>query len=374
MHVTRLAHIDECRHAQAGWDNVASTITFRRSAWLQSWWRYYQADRELYVLHVTDDRGETVGITPWFIEQSVGKGRVIRPLGCGEVCSDHVGIMATAGREEQVLSALVKWLARAAAGDQEAADRWDLLDLVACDVEDRVTSRFVQQLDGAGCRVHKRPALGCWMIALPDDWETYVSSLHRIHRKQVRGLQRKWLDSGKARLHTIERSEDLEGGMSILIDLHQRRRMSLGDAGCFASDAFRGFLHEAAARLLAENLLRLHWLEVGGRPVAADIQILAGDTVYAYQAGMEPEAADIGPGQIIQTATLKIAIEDGRRVFDFLRGDETYKSHWQARRHECVDYRVVAPRPTSNLRHQMWLAGDTMKQWIKLGLQLTGMH
>ena len=373
MQVTRLVNIEQCRLIGPAWDCMAHGNPFRQSAWLQGWWPYYQQGRELFVLQVTDDHDEVVGVAPWFIETSLRQGRIVRPLGCGEVCSEYLGILTTVEHEDRVIAELVQWLSDAAAGKLTPADRWDLLDLVSADAADRVMARLMEQLAAAESHVHKRPAMDCWRIDLPDTWDEYLGMLSKAHRKRVRRIDRKWLESGEARLHTVSDADDLQRGMQILTDLHQRRHEAIGAPGCFASQAFAGFLLDAAERLRISQSLRLHWLELQGRPVAAEFYLLGGETIYAYQAGIDPEALDLGPGQISQVATLKLAIAEKQRQFDFLRGDEPYKSHWRAYPRPCVDYRVVPHRPAAQLRHQMWLAGDTMKGWIRSGLQLAGM-
>ena len=39
------------------------------------------------------------------------------------------------------------------------------------------------------------------------------------------------------------------------------------------------------------------WLEHDGQPVSVEYQFELGDTIYAYQSGVAPEALDIEPGR-----------------------------------------------------------------------------
>ncbi|MCH7690650.1 MAG: GNAT family N-acetyltransferase, partial [candidate division Zixibacteria bacterium] len=167
--------------------------------------------------------------------------------------------------------------------------------------------------------------MNCWRIELPNTWEEYVASLSKSHRKQVRRVERRLLETGKAQLQTAQTLGELEQGMEILIDLHRRRRQSLGEKGCFQCPQFAGFLNEAAQRLFRQDCLQLHWMELAGRPVAAEFHLLGGRTIYAYQAGIDPDALAEEPGRIMTIAVLKKAIAEGWRSFDFLRGDESYK-------------------------------------------------
>jgi CelD/BcsL family acetyltransferase involved in cellulose biosynthesis len=155
--------------------------------------------------------------------------------------------------------------------------------------------------------------------------------------------------------------------MEILTDLHQRRRRSLAEAGRFASPRFTAFHRAVAGPLLAAGRLRLHWLERAGRPIAAEYHLAGGAVIYAYQAGVDPDALEHEPGSLITLAVLRRAMDEGYREFDFLRGDEPYKAHWRAEPCAGVELRLVAPRPLAQLRHGLWLAGSGVKRWATAG-------
>jgi len=158
--------------------------------------------------------------------------------------------------------------------------------------------------------------------------------------------------------------------MEILVDLHQRRRVGLGEAGRFACPRFHAFLHEAAERLLARDQLRLFWVELDGRPAAAEFQIACGQVTYAYQAGVDPELLDLEPGRVITIATIQRAIDEGQRAMDLLRGDEPYKAHWRAEPRPTHHLRIVPPRAAARLRHGLWTAGSNVKQWFRTAPQV----
>jgi len=147
--------------------------------------------------------------------------------------------------------------------------------------------------------------------------------------------------------------------------LHQRRRQSLGEAGCFASRAFTAFHAEAMEQLLATQSLRLHWLELDGCPVAAEYHLVGGRVIYGYQSGVDPERLDDEPGRLAAIVTLKLAIEEGYQAFDFLRGDEPYKAHWRAEPRAMLDWRIVPKRLTARLKHTVWLARERVKQMVR---------
>ena len=86
---------------------------------------------------------------------------------------------------------------------------------------------------------------------------------------------------------------------------------------------------------------------------------------YFYQGGIDPQRLSEKPGHLITAAMVKRAIEQGGRAIDFLRGDEPYKAHFRAVARPLLALHVVPDRTMSRLRNQLWLAGRSVKRWLK---------
>ena len=366
MHVLPYDNLTHLAACQEQWDGLSAGIPFRSWAWASTWWRHYgqpQSNRRLCVLAVRDQCGRLAGLAPFCLENRGPMGRVLRLLGSGEVCSDYLGLMCRPGLAEPVSEAIAQWLCRQA-GASSADQRWDLLRLEAVDAEDHPTLCLAEALGRAGCWVHRRPGPCCWRVDLPPTWDEYLGSLSKSHRKQVRRADRGLFASGRAVLRTVACRPELGQAMDLLEDLHQRRRGQLGQRGCFASARFGAFHRDVAAALLAQGQLQLHWLELDGRPVAAEYHLSGSGVLYAYQAGVDPEALGHQPGNLITQATLRRAIEQGFRSFDFLRGDEPYKAHWRSRPRPTLEIRAAADRAAARFRQRVWLAGLKVKRFF----------
>jgi CelD/BcsL family acetyltransferase involved in cellulose biosynthesis len=371
MRITRLTNLDELTPYADAWDRLASGAPMRSWTWLSHWWRHYgptNGDRlrtQLAVLGVFDDAGGLVGIAPWYLEGSAIHGRVLRMLGSGEVCSDYLSVLCHPATEAVVVEALANYLVKQAVGVGPDTLRWDLLELDGVDAEDHVVASLARAMGEAGCTVHCRPGMNCWRLELPLDWESYVASLSKNLRRDLRRLERDLLDTNRAVLHSASRLDDLSHAMDILVELHQRRRRMLGETGCFDSERFIGFYHDVVPDLLRHGQVQFDWLELDGQPIAAEFQLVGNGILYFYQAGVDPAAMEHQPGKLINLVILRQAIQRGYHAFDFLRGDEPYKARFGARPRPSVEFRIVPPRTVAKLRHNLWLAGNGMKQWIK---------
>lgn len=345
------------------WNALATEIPFLRSEWLATWWRHFRSvDDELFMPAVYD-RGRLVGLAPWYLSRDRWQGRVVRFLGTGKVCSEYLTVL-TGGDNREVVARLAAWLT------SEAAEKWDMLDFDGVPQCDALLAALVDSLSAEGCRVFRRRREQIWRLTLPGSWDELVSRLSKKRRAKFRWQEREFFDSGRATLETAVDATGIARGLDVLHRLHQARRDSLGESGCFAVPQFNAFLADAAAQFQRLGQLRLQWIEVDRQPAAVEFDLLGDDALFYYQTGIDPGRAEISPGWLLQAASLKRAIAEGRRSFDFLRGDEAYKSTWGARPAPLVQYRVASRRPLARLRHGLWLAAlegrnrwQTSKKW-----------
>ncbi len=358
------------------WNRMAAGVPFRSWEWLSTWWRHYgpsagwdDRTRRLQMLCVLDESGIPAGFAPFYSEDSAAAGRVLRLLGDGEVCSEYLGVLAAAGREEAVALAIADHLADRFHAVRSSPDRWDMILLEAVNANDPVLRPMLEQLRQLGGAVHCRPGPGCWRIELPGSWEEMYARLSKNHRRQVRRLLQANERRGVA-LHKVEHLSELPDAFGHLIDLHQRRWQVRGRSGCFASDRFLAFHGDVTPQLLRAGQLRLLWLEAEGTPLAAEYQLAGVGTIYLYQAGLDPDRLDWEPGHLATARVLQHAITQGCRRFDFLRGNEPYKAQWQAEFHGNATVRVIAPRVAARARHQAWLTVRTAKDWARRSLKL----
>lgn len=372
MHIRRFASLDELAPYADDWDRLAAGVPFCSSTWLWHWWRHYgpqkdgdRARTSLAVLGAFNDAKVLMGIAPWYVDHSIVHGRVLRPLGSGEVCSDYLSLLCHPAAKDAVVDALAEYLVHSALNDAPGALRWDLLELDGVDAEDRVMTNLLDNLALLDCTIHRRPGLNCWRLELPADWDCYVASLAKRQRRTVRRLEKDVIHTDRVVLHALARLDELPAAMDVLVDLHQRRRQMLGEPGCFASPPFLAFYRNVVPELLRRGQVQLYWLELDGKPAAAEYHLQGDGILYVYQAGVNPDLMEHQPGNVINLMILRQAIERGFRAYDFLRGEEGYKARFGAHPRPTFGWRAVSPRVAAQVRHNLWLAGSNVKQWLR---------
>ena len=353
MHVRCFHSLNDLEPYRDAWETLAAGNVFRSWTWQSTWWRHYGAscsERSLNVQLAFADASQSPeslrAILPVYSETSWAHGRVLRLLGDGEVCSDHLGLLTSPADGADAAAAIVDAMIH--------GEPWDLLDLTAIDEHDAAAFHLVDEFAACGFSTKRHLADRCWVIDLPSTWEEYLALQSKSHRKQLRQLERRVLDSDRATWHTVTSIDEFGDAWSTLVDLHQRRRQQLGEPGCFASAAWAAFHWEVAQRLLARGGLRLSTLHLDGRPLAAEYHLAGLDTTWAYQGGLDPTRLADEPGQLSTLASIRRAIEDRQTHFDFLRGDEPYKAHWRAVPRQTYRLTAVPNRLWPRVRQSAW--------------------
>jgi len=154
----------------------------------------------------------------------------------------------------------------------------------------------------------------------------YLATLGKKTRHEIRRKVRRAEAVGEIRL---DESPDPLADLETFINLHQKK---WGDEGLFP-DTPGGAQSRVLFRRLfelygSEGPLRLTFLSIGGRQIAAGIHFETDDGYLFYNMGMDPDARDLSPGVLMIHGLVARALAAGVRRLDFLRGDEPYKYEW----------------------------------------------
>jgi CelD/BcsL family acetyltransferase involved in cellulose biosynthesis len=342
------------------WNRLAGDVPCRRWEWLAPWWRHYALPEDhLFVLVVRDHEGEVHAIAPWYVRDSLVQGRVVRFLGSGDVCSDYLTILADREHRAAAINAIVDYLTGGAAGE------WDLIELTGVSADDPTIGEFIREMQRRDVLVHQQAGESCWRLELPSDWDKYLSTLSKTRRERTRQLVRRNFNTGRVSIKPAANADSVRELYELLIVLHQKRRRSLGEEGCFSDPRFTAYHREVIENFLDSGRLRLQGVFLDGRPAAIVYELIGGDTIYFYQSGIEPDLLDERPGWLGTIGSLRLTIAEGFKTFDFMRGDEAYKASWGAKVAPMVDTRLVAPRAAAIVRHNAWRARQQMRRWLK---------
>lgn len=299
--------------------------------WLHSWWKFYGEESKLMILAVEKDQ-EIIALAPLMIRtKPLGflKAKEIVFLGSFGVGSDYLDFIIARGRESSSVNKIFHYLAR---NDQ----KWDTINLTNIPE----TSKSIDHIKGAcnnlGYFSEVKASVVCPLIQLPSTWDEYVSTLSRSMRTTLRRKHNKLSKSAEIEYEVIREQADLDAAVNDLIHLNRLRMKTKNLQGAFRDNRFTEFHENLISILYNDNILHLSFLKANDTRIAALYNFIYNDTCYYYQSGFDPNWAKFSPGTVQFSFSIREAIHNGIRVYDFLQGDESYKFNWTNMNRHCV--------------------------------------
>jgi len=291
----------------------ATHTLFLTREWQAVWWRNL-GEGALRVFAWRDAAGALIGIAPLFFTAGQPGPAEATFVGCREV-SDYLDFIFDRQHEAECYRALVEAL------DSPACPEWNALSL--CNIpETSPTLAVLPELARQrGWRAEMRFEDVCPIIALPDTFDAYLATLDGRERRE---LQRKLRRAGQdATVTFAESAEALDRDMD---DFLRLMTASTPAKAGFMTPRMASFFRAMARVMLGAGWLQLSFLEVGGSRAATYLNFAYDDSVLVYNSGLDPtQFAYLSPGQVLLGRLIEGAIQQGRRAFDFLQGDEEYK-------------------------------------------------
>jgi len=287
--------------------------------------------------------------------------------------ADYATILADPADMPAVADALADALGAEAHPDPDHPAEWDIVDLRRLrsgdPAIDALAAAFGAREMPEGWTLNLEREEVCPVAPLPvvdttdaeARMDAYLATLGKKERHEIRRKVRRAEGHGGIRfVESIDPrgpamldgrpAPDANGrtDLEIFIDLHQARWGADGlfpdtpggaQSRTFVDRLFEEFRSVTAADVgcsaaVGEHVpgcpIRLSFLWVGDRRVAASIHFETPDSILYYNAGVDPEAGSLSPGVLLVWSLVERALETGRTRLDFLRGNEGYKYEWGA--------------------------------------------
>jgi CelD/BcsL family acetyltransferase involved in cellulose biosynthesis len=230
----------------------------------------------------------------------------------GGELTDEQDVVAPSGQEHDVASAVAGWIAA-------DAPRRVQLDFVPEDVPTLGTMAAI--FGESGYRVERSRLIPSPRLSLPADFETYVRSLGKKERHELR---RKIRRLERATQATFRWAADGERAAALdrFFALH---RLSRGQKADFMTADNERFFRDVADALAPLGRLRLGVLRAHDEDAAVLFAFAYRGTLALYNAAYDPALASLSIGIVSHAWAIREAIAERLDAYDLLRGDEPYK-------------------------------------------------
>lgn len=340
----------ECRSPFLSWE------------WLSTWFKWFGADRIPFILKVLRDN-QLIGLLPLCLDEKRILGMKLRRLcfiGENQGGADYLDLIAKPEDQPEILSAIFDFL--------RAEDCFDLISLENL-ANDSEAYGFLQNFAGQEnkrFRYSDSTAAICPQINLEGGWETILK-------------QSKRAGNFKRRLKQLEKMPDFEFRSVVSPDetspaferfyrLHERRWIKSGGSELSGHPRLVSFQRDLIATLAQTGLLRFDELWVEGDCRASVYGLDDGKTFFYYNSGYDLDWANYSVGLVLIGLSVKNAVGRGNTLYDFLRGEETYKFDWANRNSELKNVKLsrrTAPALAYGGVDRIWI---NLKNFSKFAL------
>jgi CelD/BcsL family acetyltransferase involved in cellulose biosynthesis len=323
-------HESECfAELQPEWHELlqhsVTNHVFMTPEFMHSWWSIL-GEGELQVCTFRNDEGKLVGIAPLFLFINDDQQKQLSLIGCVNV-SDYLDVVVHREHQTEVYNTLKEALT-------DHIPDWEVVCLWS--IPEKSPTR--ESLKGFKLPLTETQQDVCPAISLPPTWEEY---LQQVGKKQRHEIKRKWeklFRETSAEFELMEKPAEIRTTIDEFIALHQK---SSAEKKSFWDEKHIQFFRTFAVETAEEGWLKLYFLKIDNKRVAAMLGFEYGDQFFLYNSGFDSDDyKQLSVGNVLTAYTIQQAIERKNQKYDFLRGNEEYKFRFGAIAQPIFDLKI----------------------------------
>jgi len=177
------------------------------------------------------------------------------------------------------------------------------------------------------------------MIDLTGDWDHYMSTRSRSHRKDMRRKVKRIEKEPNVELVTGTPQDCADPMLDEVFRISAKSWKKQEGADLQSDVVARNFVHELVQRLGPAGEVKIWLLKIDGVAIAYELHIARGGTLYPIRADYDMDYSCLSPGQILLQMVLKSLFEDPyARLYDSCADDYAYLKSWA---HYSTDFYTV---------------------------------
>ncbi len=324
MHFNVIRTQEEFDSLADEWNDIlsccsASHVPFLRHEYLSTWWRTLGGGEwqsgELFIVSARHEDNQLFGIAPLFFTKNLDDVPALMLLGSIEI-SDYLDFIVNAPDIMTFTDALLDFLV------SEQAPPWELIDLYNIPEGSPTFKALEKAAAKRELEFSKQRLQPCPYIPLPGDWESYLASIDKKQRHEIRRkIRRAEQGERQVRWYFVEDHEKLDAEMEAFLALMSQDP----EKERFLTQVMRSQMKSAVHAAFHAGWLQLSFLEVDGEKAAGYLNFDYDGHIWVYNSGIDFGFGSLSPGWVLLGYLLQWANENQRAAFDFMRGDESYK-------------------------------------------------
>jgi tetratricopeptide (TPR) repeat protein len=300
--------------------------------WFSGMLQWYKKSNQSWLILAaksSTNTSEYVGFFPLLIaiDEHPSGGFYSKLSMAGVADSEHIGFICLPEYEEAVSFAFAKFI-------KQQQEEWSIFEVDNILATDGRMSLLLKEFSGEDFELQEHFHTNDFdnidnnivpYISLPSSFEEYLQNVVSSNtRQKIRRFLRRIEGSNEFHLTHVN-ADNLELHLEILSELWK-----LNWEGRKGSDRCRKILDKINFTLrncFSHQCLYLPVLWQGDKPLGAIANLMdfSHKTMLFFITGRDDTVKNIAPGNILHAYSIKYAIDNGFKVYDFLMGNEAYK-------------------------------------------------
>ena len=348
MQIDIIDNFETLKKIQKNWNSVYAADPqaqfFLSWVWLSGWLEMV-AERWLILAAKPDTHDSSyVAFFPLklLVQQQDGGDFEIELCMAGNSMADYTGIICLPGYEKEVIPTFAAYIK-----EQLVWSTFDVQNILETDqrMYQFLNNFSEDSFDFSQCRIQNEgedtdnyiaPYIS---LSLVDDWDYYLQNYVSSNtRQKIRRFLRKVESSDEFHITHVN-AENLESHIEILLKFWDLKWRATKGKDCdVIIDAISGILRHC----FENNCLYFPVLWKGDRPLGAIANFVDVDqkSMLFLITGRDQSCKNPPPGLILHADAIRYAIENGFKVYDFLKGNEKYKYSFGSKERR-IDHIVV---------------------------------
>lgn len=305
---------------------VAAASPFLSWEWMSTWFKNFGENKVPLLFKVYHD-DTLIGILPTFLESKTVLGMKFNRLALmGEDVggADYLDIICRPADAATASTAIFQHLNR-----PDIKNRFDVIclkNLSGRSVTVNLLKDLYEQENVKYDRCSVSVAAVCRQIDLTLGWEVIIkrSKFANRFKQNLKKLEKM---PGFEFCSATEPSE-LEKAFERFLYLHEKRWQTAGGSELSGHPRLISFQRQLMSALASSGLIRFDELWVDGKCRSSTYGLDDGKIFYCYNVGYDLDFSHLSVGTIALGLSVLSALKRGNVSYDFLRGDEKYKSYW----------------------------------------------
>jgi hypothetical protein len=327
MSQIRIATIEEVHHSRAIWNDLVKSMrlptVFLTWEWITTWLEHFGKLYKPVIIFIYD-QSDLKAILPLSqrsmkLRARLLNARVISFCGSIELYPDHLDIICAQDNADAYAKKAMDFLLN-------TYTKWDVLYLPYL-AGDGYFDKYLSL--NKNRRTIESGEIIAPFIKVGNDFESLLAGLARKKRYNLMREHNILFDHNIS-MTRIGNSAELESALDELFLLHKARAGENKITSSFYRDEIINFHRDVSRIFLELGWLGLYFLRENdtGKAISAAYGFVHEKRFNYYQTGLDPAWQRFSPGKILIYKILEDICTAGIAEFDFLGGNDSYKTYW----------------------------------------------